>query len=495
MGPPAAAHARAGRARRAAPLAGRIDAPRVVLALALVLALVRFWRLGAWSLWLDEALTWADYHHALGGQIANPLGYMAVGGAVELLGGEPTELALRLVPALAGWLCVPLAYWAFRGPAGRERAAVAALLLAVSSWHVFWSQSARFYTLAQGAALVGAGVWARGILAGGVWRALAGLAVVGAAASFHPTSAFLLPALLLAPFAPRLAGRPLGRASERAAARLLLAGAVVGLAASPWAWRWLQHHAEQKPLAEPAHLALTAGYWFTPLLLAAALLGVLRVRPRRGEPPASSEEATRDAFALVAGAVALVAFCCALGVSLVAQMTAQYVFVLLPWVALCAATLVAGERAGVRRAPAFALVALLALPALADTALLLTRRHGGRARWREAYEYVAERRRPGDLVLGHGSKLGEFYLGQGATDLRKPVRVSPLEHWFPHAPRHWNRHERTVWVVYRPQWLLDLRPEDRVVVERWLREECRLVERFPVEAEGRELDLEVYRRR
>lgn len=459
---------------------GRLRSAPGLLALALVLGLLRFARLEAFGLWLDEALTWADYNHSLGGQIANPLGYLLIGWTVELLGGEPTEFALRLAPALAGWACIPLTYWAFSAALGRERAAIAALLVAVVPWHVFWSTSARFYTFAQATSLLGAGLWARGLLAGRILPALAGLALSGGAIAFHPTSAFLLPALLIAPLAPRAAGVRLAPAARRVAIRLLVLGGVLGLAAVPWGWNWIRFHASQKPLAEPAHLALTAGFHFTPLLLAAALVGALLALRRR------------EAFPLLAAGVCLLGFGAALALSFLAQMTAQYVFVLLPWVALLAAVAVVPSASGARVWPVP--LALLVLPLLAESLFLLTQGHGGRERWREAYEFVAERRQPGDLILGHASKLGELYLGQGTTDLRNPVRVSSLNYFFTRAPRHWNRRDRSVWIVYRPQWLAEMRPADQVAVERWLREECHLVRRFEVETQGRDLDVEVYRR-
>jgi hypothetical protein len=49
-------------------------------------------------------------------------------------------------------------------------------------------------------------------------------------------------------------------------------------------------------------------------------------------------------------------------------------------------------------------------------------------------------------------------------------------------------------MVMRPLWLDTLSAKEKDVVERWLTEDCRLVRRFPVEMEGRDLDLEVWRR-
>ena len=54
---------------------------------------------------------------------------------------------MRLPAALFGWVGIALTYWAFAPTVGRRTAAAAALVLATSSWHMDWSQTARFYTL------------------------------------------------------------------------------------------------------------------------------------------------------------------------------------------------------------------------------------------------------------------------------------------------------------------------------------------------------------
>lgn len=452
---------------------------------ATLLALVRFARLGTFGLWLDEALTYGDRFHGLdGGQIANPLGYRWIGWWVDLTGGEPTEAALRFLPALAGVLCVPLTAFALSPWIGRRRAALAALLVAVSPWHLFWSQSARFYTFAQATVLLGAGVFARRLARGDSYTATLGVALAAAGGYFHPTAAFALPGLVLAPFAARFARDPLPRETRRAARGVLVVGVLAGLFLLPHALRWLEHHRRQKPLADPVHFVLTLGHFVGPLLLAAAALGLVLALRRR------------DRGGALVATVAAVGVAIPLAISCLAQMTAQYAFVVLPWILGAAACALPPRRegAGPLALPAWAFGALLVLPSLAEQGLELTSRQGGRARWRDAYEYVAEHREPGDLVLGHAAQLGELYLGRGNTDLRKPIVVSPLERWFPHAPRHWARHPRRMWIVYRPQWLADMEPADQRRLERFLAEECTLRARFPVPLEGRDLEVLVYRR-
>ena len=466
--------------------------PGMVLALALCLALLRLVRLGEWSLWIDEALTWADLHHGLDSEaLFNPLGYRliaAVSGLAALPGGLPDEFALRLLPALAGIACVPVAAWAFTPLLGKRRAAWAAVFLAVSAWHLFWSQTARFYTLAQLTALLGAGLALRGL-----WcdtgpgasrlmarlRTYAGFALCAAAASFHLSAGLLVPALALG--AGLAGGADCERRRRGREALILLA--VLSLASIPWAIQPFLHHVGQKPsagmLGGPLHLGMTAAYFFTPFLAGAALLAAVQGFTRR-------DPAARLLAILVSAGF---------GVSFVlatrAQVTAQYVFVLLPFVCALAASLLAAENEDVPRTET-ALVAALLLASLGNCALYLTSRAGERPRWRDAYQYVDAARRPGDLIAGMAFPVGEFYLGDGSTDLRHARAIAPIGRFFPDGPRHWRRDARRTWLVIRPQWFADMRPADAEVLKEFLRRDCRLMRRFEAPMEGRDLELLVY---
>ncbi len=231
------------------------------------------------------------------------------------------------------------------------------------------------------------------------------------------------------------------------------------------------------------HLLLTLGYFFTPVVVVAALIGAVwswRERDRAG---------------LMAAWVCLISLGAALFLSLSALMTAQYTFCVLPW-ALAAAVSPLEASVATRRARAAGTAwgALLVVSALASLMLYMTSRMGERPRWREAYELVDRLREPGDLILGMATPVGEVYLGERGTDPRRPLVVSPLGDWFPDGPRRWNRHPRRIWAVVRPQWYESLRPGDRAMLEDWLREECRLVQRYPVAMEGRDLEVLVYLR-
>lgn len=460
---------------------------RWLLGAALALGALRLFRLGAWSLWHDEALTLHDAH-VLGsgaGIPANPLGVAAVAGTVRALaalGGSawPDETALRLLPALCGWAAIGACAWAFAPFAGRRRAALAALLLAASPWHLYWSQNARFYTLAQLLALVGAGLWLRGLWGGSAARlALGGLLVLVAPLA-HLSAALVAGALLVALPLVRSAGAAPPGLATPGLRRTLTAALVVLLAAVPATWSVWSVYLDKKAtvgLSGSAHFVLTAGWYVTPVLGTAALAGVVAGWRRR------------DPFALYAAAVVLVVALGALGAGLFARVSAQYVFAVLPWIAVLAAVPL-GERPWGALEQGWA--AVLVLSGLAGVGLYFTEYRGERPRWREAYRHVWSRRGPEDLVLGTASPVGEYYLNPGATDLRTPVRVARLDAYNADVPGSWARYGRRTWFVVQRERLEDWWPEDRARTLALLAGECRLDAVFPLQIGPRDLSLYVY---
>lgn len=487
---------------------------RGLLVLALLLALVRFVRLSHWSLWIDESLTYTDWHVGIeGGEIKNPAGYWLVARAVDWLGGVPDEYALRFLPALVGVATVPLAWLAFRRFAGDLRASAAALLLAASSWHVYWSQNARFYTFAQFVSLLGGWIYLAALARGSVARAIVGLVVAASAAAFHPSAVLLLPALVVAPFVAGWCGAPLSVGARRVARTCLLAGLLVALLGSKWAYDALRIYWLQKgttawggsflssAASSLAHALKTSGFFVTPLFGVAAAWGAFAAWRRR------------DRALLATAAIVAVGFGSVLALSLVVRVSAQYVFYLLPWILLLATGPLAGgawaqddvdveaegERAardsaarGFTGATATGYVAVLALPTLVVTGLYLTVRQGERPPWREAYQLVASRRGADDLVLGMHAPVAEYYLSPRRTDLRHPVRMGTLDYFYARDPERWAREARRAWFVVNPEDFLDWKPEDAAAFQRMLREECRLVQAFPLYVESRDLSVWVY---
>lgn len=123
--------------------------------ITLLAAGVRFYKLGEWSFWFDEVATlnrtfayYASLESILDrsqvGFIWTPVSIVFTGQILNLMG--TSELAGRLVPALLGVLSIPAIYLCAKRLVGVGTALVSAGILAISPWHLFWSQNARFYT-------------------------------------------------------------------------------------------------------------------------------------------------------------------------------------------------------------------------------------------------------------------------------------------------------------------------------------------------------------
>ncbi|MFT4537845.1 MAG: hypothetical protein ACI841_004281 [Planctomycetota bacterium] len=470
-----------------------------LLLIAILIGFLRYWKLGEWSLWHDEAITWADAHHAVGtGQLYNPLGYVAIRWTVAFLGGIPTEFALRLLPALCGHLAVLLTWWAFRPILGGRRAALAALLVAVSSWQIYWSQNARFYTMAEVLGLLGGGLVLRAYWSGSSTRAVLGALCLALGAWIQLSCALLLGALIASPILAKWVGAPIPEAGRRLSRRTWMVAIVLGLASAPWAVGIWSTYVDSKGssgglvarLSGASHFLLTTGYFVTPLLGVGFLLGFVRAW------------LARDAGAVLIALVAILGCAAGVAASLGAVVSAQYVFVLSPWIAAGAASLLPADSwpssaggsatAGTGRGPGWVLIALLVLPAAADSLLYFTQRFGGRERWREAWHYVWEEQREGDLVAGMAAPVGEYYLAPGRTDLRHPRSVAWIDKHRAGLGDRWSSYPRRVWYVIRPDSLATWEAADRDAFRARLQEECRIMRRFPVTMEGRDLDVEVW---
>ncbi len=123
--------------------------------ITLLAAALRFYKLGEWSFWIDEIYTigratthfgtpalmlenmppnrnWIPVSVILTAQVLNSWGI--------------SEWSARLASVFIGIASVPILFFPTRRMFGQRVALIAALLLAVSPWHLYWSQNARFYS-------------------------------------------------------------------------------------------------------------------------------------------------------------------------------------------------------------------------------------------------------------------------------------------------------------------------------------------------------------
>ena len=173
----------------------------VLFGITLVGVVLRLFRLGDWSFWIDEAHTWRDVRAPIDefwhGQTSYyPLSYLLLRGMVAWFQSE-TEGLLRLPFAFFGMMSVPALAIVGRNVVGRGGALIAALLLAVCPWHIYWSQSARSYSIVLFFVLMAAGTFYTAILRRSVVLHLTALALVIVAGLCHPSAYIMLATLLV----------------------------------------------------------------------------------------------------------------------------------------------------------------------------------------------------------------------------------------------------------------------------------------------------------
>ncbi len=173
----------------------------VIVGLTVLGAALRFPTLDRQSFWLDELVTVSLLDHGLGDVLrevprseATPFVYYVVAwawGSVFGLG----EVGIRTLSALAGTATIPVAYGAGAVMVSRRTGVVAAALVAVNPFLVWYSQEARSYALL--ALLGAASVLAFGHALRGSWESLVAWGVLSALAiATHYYALFLVGAEL-----------------------------------------------------------------------------------------------------------------------------------------------------------------------------------------------------------------------------------------------------------------------------------------------------------
>jgi 4-amino-4-deoxy-L-arabinose transferase-like glycosyltransferase len=206
-------------------------------------AALRAFGIGAESLWSDEGFTWWWSQQPMGqlwganGRLeTNPPLYYALQHLWLAFGDS--EAVMRSLPALLGVATIPLAYGLGRALAGRAAGLLAALLLATSAVHVYYSQEARAYTLLGSAAALAVLGLLRFLAANdpppeqGGRQGLWAYALGTAAALYAHNTALFLP--VVANLAAVCWWATRGRRSRRFALSWLLANLVPLLLWLPW---------------------------------------------------------------------------------------------------------------------------------------------------------------------------------------------------------------------------------------------------------------------
>jgi uncharacterized membrane protein len=133
----------------------RVKILTILSAITVIGLILRFYNITYNSFWLDESATvwfstlpsFSDIAIAiLHGETNPPAFYWIEYIIIRIFGSG--ELALRLIPAIAGILLIPVTYYIGEEIWDETAGFVAAAFMAISPWLIYYSQEARAYTLA-----------------------------------------------------------------------------------------------------------------------------------------------------------------------------------------------------------------------------------------------------------------------------------------------------------------------------------------------------------
>lgn len=454
----------------------------LVASITLLAAALRFYKLGAWSFWIDEMLSVAGVEDGFNFNIIRKsLALTLIELSVSLLG--VSEWSARLVPALIGVISAPVLYFPIRAMLGRAVGLLSVLLLAISPWHLYWSQNARFYTLLMLFYALALLLFYLGLEHNRPLYLLGSALFLGLAARESLLALFLVPVLgsylLLIVALP--VEKPVGFSHLRRLSVLLIPAILI---AAYFAWPyvtayrldWIRGFGRLNN--SPAWLAAGVAYYvrLSTISMAAGGAAFLIFRRSGGR---------RQRVGLLLSISAILPLLLLMVLSTFQYTANRYVFFTLPsWLILAAVGGVelfrwtannAGKGLDPRWLAVGALLFLLVDP-LGEAALYFRYQNGNRDDWRAAFTYVDAQRVPEERVVAPHPELAQYYLGE-RTDRFAQFDLAQIE-----------TGEQTVWFVEDMN-VADLYPD----AARWLHGEAQLMAVFDVSVQARTFTLRVHR--
>ena len=459
----------------------------LLLPIILVGSLLRFWHLGTWSFWIDEVLTVMDAQQfSMADFRINPIPYLAI--KLSMWIGGTGEWGARFIPCLAGIASIPLIFLMGRSLFNTRVGLFAASFLALSSWHLFWSQNARSYVFTFLFAMLTA--WSFFLaLERDQWLLMGGSLVAAILLILsHTLSVMLIPAL---------------------------AGYVISL----WLLSYFTNTGLRRPIGiRPRNLLI----FFLPFALPVSLLALPRFRHYLFSGWGLNEWGRSSLyvlFTLVHGLsvpIAVAAFftsitkpmerakwflICYAGVPLILFLIASrllnvagyYLFFTAPAYFLLAA--IGCDRIWQSKweceAPAEQMALRWILPCvvivtmLAQDYIYFRVENGGRPKWREAFSTIRSEMREGDRVVVSVPRMSEYYL-PGI----EPIFVKTVMADADGFERKWKAEGVRVWFVFDVDSFNVFDSDEGF--RRWVYQRARLIRTYPVFARAMDRTIGVY---
>ncbi len=390
----------------------------LVGAITLLGAGLRLYRLGRWSFWLDEYYTVYSTTTPTAHVPPRLTNYL-IKWTFALFG--VSEWSARLGPCIIGIVTVPILYLLIRRMFNPTLATLAALLLAVAPWHIYWSQNARFYILLMLFYALSVMFFYEGLEKDNPWLlGLSALFLVGAVWE-HATA--ILAGVIVAGYVvlivARRAPKPPGLRVRNILIFLglsVLLAILLALFTLPTTSTQLQANQFGRPNNNPLWVLMGVAFYVRlPVLCMGMVGGLYLLVNRRPE-------------GVLFGLWIAIPLLALLLLTFFTYTANRYVFITLPaWIILASSgTIELGTRTkgSSLRLLVLGLPLLLLADSLSEDVLYHRYQKGNRDDWKGAFQFIQERQQPGDLVITTKPEIGEFYLRQpvlGFDQLRSLV--------------------------------------------------------------------------
>lgn len=429
---------------------------------------LRLYHLGAWSFWGDEMYTIQDADNFFQtGFTKRKLSYFVIRYILDYFGTN--EWSARIFPALIGVVTIPALYFSVRKLFGTGVALIFALLLALSHWHLYWSQNARFYTpllLFYTLALL---TFYLAFEEDRLSYLFISMVWLGAATLEHLTALFFVPIALAYLLLIPLLGfeKPVGYRPRNIGifvlpgmiAAVFLVGPILQQPA-----RWLNYfgYVNNSPLWILAGVV----YYIGPPVVCLAAFGVVYMLTQK------------DRATLFLSLGALIPLVALMLIALVQYSANRYVFLsLASWIILASVAvkeLFSNSRGG---AKIFALgvLSFLILAPINENLFYFKYQNGNRENSRAAFALIKALKEEQDVVVVPHLLLSEYYLQENVARMSR-VKLDKVE----------NRGHR-IWLV-----------EDMTVAEKypavyaWMTANSRLIANMDVHVNARNFKMRVY---
>ena len=384
---------------------------------------LRMYRLGQWSFWADEIGTlsiaqsffenWStDPRTAL---IEHPTTSLLINTALRVFG--TSEWSARFAPAMLGLMSVPIFFLIAKRLFNARVGLFCSLMMAVSTWHLYWSQNVRFYVALLLFYTIALVLFYYGIEKDRPDYLVYSLIFLGFAFAERLLAIFYIPVvvsyLLALIVIPSFKNPPGLR--WRNLAIIFMPGVILGVY---FAWHFIRNPglwASIYMVQTHTDLATFVVQFVSGVDVHIILLGCLgaffliRSRNRIG-----------ILLVLSAGLPPLIIS----GLSLFQFVHGRYAFITLTsWMLLAAVGIV--ELINMTPQPrkwmvAGILTAILLVISLEEDVSYFTNLNGGRPGWKDAYAVVEQQYQEDDVVISNGPTMTAHYFGDDSYSMMRP---------------------------------------------------------------------------